>query len=277
MEVKLLSGALGAEISGIDLKDSSIDNFKKINALLLEHKVIFFRDQKITQEEQIALAGNWGPLEHHAYVKGLDKYPEIVRIVKTEDEKNQWGENWHTDVSYNIKPTKAIILKSIKIPPVGGDTCFSNMELAWETLDEKIKEKIKGKKAIHSSLGAEFFIDNYKGMEGHEKRNYDEYSNEHPIVRTHPETGKKILYVNWTYTRKIIGLKKEESDEILKKIFEHQSRLDLTCRFNWTENAVAIWDNRSVIHFAIADFYPGRGLGYERIMDRIAIEGDHPQ
>ena len=277
MEVKLLSGALGAEISGIDLKDSSIDNFKKINALLLEHKVIFFRDQKITQEEQIALAGNWGPLEHHAYVKGLDKYPEIVRIVKTEDEKNQWGENWHTDVSYNLKPTKAVILKSIKIPPVGGDTCFSNMELAWETLDESIKEKIKDKKAVHSSLGAEFFIDNYKGMAGHEKRNYDEYSNEHPIIRTHPETGKKILYVNWTYTKQIVGLEKEESDEILKKIFEHQSRLDLTCRFNWTENAVAIWDNRSVIHYAIADFYPGRGLGYERIMDRIAIEGDQPQ
>ena len=178
---------------------------------------------------------------------------------------------------YNSKPTKAVILKSIKIPPVGGDTCFSNMELAWETLDPKIQEKIKNKKAIHSSLGAEFFIDNYKYMEGNEKRNYDSYSNEHPIVRTHPETGKKILYVNWTYTKQIIGLDKEESDQILKEIFEHQARLDLTCRFNWTENAVAIWDNRSVIHYAIADFFPGRGLGYERIMDRIAIEGDHPQ
>jgi len=277
MEVKLLSGALGAEISGIDLKDSSRENFKKINNLLLEHKVIFFRDQSITEEEHISLAQNWGPLENHAYVKGLAKHPEIVRIVKTKDEKNQWGENWHTDVSYNIKPTKAVILKSIKIPPVGGDTCFSNMELAWETLDKTIKEKIKDKKAVHSSLGAEFFIDNYKGMEGHEKRNYDEYSNEHPIVRTHPETGKKILYVNWTYTKKIIDLKKEESDEILKKIFEHQARLDLTCRFNWTKNTVAIWDNRSVIHYAIADFYPGRGLGYERVMDRIAIEGDSPK
>ncbi|MDC0215916.1 TauD/TfdA family dioxygenase [Candidatus Pelagibacter sp.] len=276
MKVKLLSGALGAEISGIDLKDSSIENYKKINNLLLEHKVIFFRDQDITHEQHIALAQNWGVLENHAYVKGLDKYPEIVRIIKTEDEKNQWGENWHTDVSYNIKPTKAVILKSVKIPPVGGDTCFSNMELAWETLDTKIKKIIKDKKATHSSLGAEFFIDNYKGMKGHEKRNYNEYSNEHPIVRTHPETGKKILYVNWTYTKKIIGLKKRESDEILKKIFEHQSRLDLTCRFNWTENAVAMWDNRSVLHYAIADFYPGRGLGYERIMDRIAIEGDQP-
>ena len=220
MNAKLLSGALGAEISGINLKDSSKENYERINALLLEHKVIFFRNQNITQEEQIALAENWGPLETHAYVKGLDKHPEIVRIVKTKDEKNQWG--------------------------------------------------------IHSSLGAEFFIDNYKGMSGHEKRNYNEYSNEHPIVRTHPETGKKILYVNWTYTKQIIGLEKKENDEILKEIFEHQARLDLTCRFNWTENAVAIWDNRSVIHYAIADFYPGRGLGHERIMDRIAIEGDQP-
>jgi taurine dioxygenase len=276
MEVKLLSGALGAEISGIDLKDSSKENYEVINNLLLEHKVIFFRNQNITHKEQIALAQNWGPLENHAYVKGLDKHPEIVRIIKTKEEKNQWGENWHTDVSYNVKPTKAVILKSIKIPPVGGDTCFSNMELAWETLEDEIKKKIKDKKAIHSSLGAEFFIDNYKGMKGHEKRNYDEYSNEHPVVRTHPETGKKILYVNWTYTKKIIGLEKEESDEILKKIFEHQARLDLTCRFNWTENAVAMWDNRSVLHYAIADFYPGRGLGHERIMDRIAIEGDQP-
>jgi len=277
MEIKLLSGALGAEISGIDLTDTSDQNFKKINDLLLEHKVIFFRDQPITNEQQIALAGKFGPLETHAYVKGLKDHPEIVRIIKGKEEKNQWGENWHSDVSYNSKPTKAVILKSVKIPPVGGDTCFSNMELAWETLDPKIQSKIINKKAVHSSLGAEFFIDNYKYMEGNEKRNYDSYSNEHPIVRTHPETGKKILYVNWTYTKQIIGLKKEESDKILAEIFEHQARLDLTCRFNWTENAVAIWDNRSVIHYAIADFFPGRGLGYERIMDRIAIEGDHPQ
>ena len=274
MEVKLLSGALGAEIKGIDLKDTSDQNFKKINDLLLEHKVIFFRNQKITEEEHMALAEKFGPLETHAYVKGLDQFPEIVRIIKAEDEKNQWGENWHSDVSYNLKPTKAVILKSIKIPPVGGDTMFANMELAWETLDEKIKDKIKGKKALHSSLGAKFFVDNYEGMEGN--GNHDEYSNEHPIVRTHPDTGKKILFVNWTYTKNIVGMDKKESDEILSKIFKHQARLDLTCRFQWTENAVAIWDNRSVQHYAIADFFPGRGLGYERIMDRIAIQGDSP-
>ena len=277
METKLLSGALGAEIKGINLKDTSNENIKKINDLLLEHKVIFFRDQIINSEEHKALAEKFGPLETHAYVKGLNDHPEIVRIIKAEDEQNQWGENWHSDVSYNAKPTKAVILKSIKIPPVGGDTCFSNMELAWETLDEEIKEKIKDKKAIHSSLGAEFFIESYKKMEGNKKRNYDEYSNEHPIVRTHPETGKKILFVNWTYTKEIVGMDKKESDEILKKIFEHQERLDFTCRFKWSENAVAIWDNRSTQHQGLTDFFPGRGLGHERIMDRIAIQGDHPQ
>ena len=217
MEVKLLSGALGAEIKGMDLKDTSDQNFKKINDLLLEHKVIFFRDQKITEEEHMALAEKFGPLETHAYVKGLDKFPEIVRIIKAEDEKNQWGENWHSDVSYNSKPTKAVVLKSIKIPPVGGDTCFSNMELAWETLDDKIKEKIRNKKAVHSSLGVSFFVNDHKQMKGN--GNIDEYSSIHPIIRTHPETQKKILFVNWTYTKKIIGLEQKESDEILKKIF----------------------------------------------------------
>ena len=274
MDVRLLSGALGAEINGIDLKDTTIKNFKVINNLLLEHKVIFFRNQKISPEEQLALASLFGPIEQHAYVKGLNQYPEIVRIIKKPNEKNQWGENWHSDVSYNVKPTKAVILKSIKIPPVGGDTMFANMELAWETLDEKIKDKIKDKKALHSSLGAEFFVNDYAGMEGN--GNHDEYSNEHPIVRTHPETKKKILFVNWTYTKNIVGMDKKESNEILNEIFKHQARLDFTCRFQWTENTVAIWDNRSVQHYAIADFFPGRGLGYERIMDRIAIEGDRP-
>ena len=274
MEIKLLSGALGAEIDGVDLKDTSIENFKKINKLLLEHKVIFFRNQNITAEDQLELAKHFGPLEKHVYVKGREDYPEIVRIIKKPHEKNQWGENWHSDVSYNVKPTKAVILRSVKIPPVGGDTMFANMELAWETLNESIKEKIIDKKAVHSSLGGAFFTDEYEGMESN--GNHKEYTNEHPIVRTHPETRKKILFVNWTYTKKIIGLEKKESDEILEKIFEHQARLDLTCRFRWTENAVAIWDNRSVQHYAISDFFPGRGLGYERIMDRIAIEGDRP-
>jgi len=275
MEVKLLSGALGAEITGIDLKDSTDKNWKVINNLMLEHKALFFRDQDITSEQQINLAKKFGPLEKHVYVKGLENHPEIIRIIKGPQEKHQWGETWHTDVSYNPKPTKVIILRSRKIPPVGGDTMFSNMEIAYETLDENIKKRIEGKRAIHSSLGAAAFVDKYEEMEGN--GNLDEYSNEHPMVRTHPETNKKILYVNSMYTKKIIDMDKNESDEILQKIFQHQERLDFTCRFKWTENAVAIWDNRSTQHQGLTDFFPGRGLGHERIMDRIAVEGDNPQ
>ena len=275
MEVQLLSGALGAEISGIDLRDSSQDNWNVINNLMLEHKVLFFRNQNISCEEQVKLAKKFGPLEKHVYVKGLKDFPEILRIVKGKEEKHQWGETWHTDVSYNPKPTKVIILRSRKIPPVGGDTMFSNMEIAYETLNEKIKKKIEGKKALHTSLGASAFVDKYEEMEGN--GNLEEYSIEHPIVRTHPETNKKILYVNSMYTKKIIDMDENESNDILKKIFEHQERLDFTCRFKWTENAVAIWDNRSTQHQGLTDFFPGKGLGHERIMDRIAIEGDHPQ
>mgnify|MGYP001385981333 FL=1 len=275
MQINLLSGALGAEISGVNLRDTSLENWKKINSLMLEHKVIFFRDQNITAEEQIELAKKFGDLERHVYVKGREGYPEIIRIIKSPEEKQQWGETWHTDVSYNPKPTKVIILKSVKIPPVGGDTMFSNMELAYETLDDEIKNKIDDKKAIHSSLGAAAFVDAYKAMEGN--GNLKEYSNSHPVVRTHPETGKKILYVNSMYTKKILDLDEDESDHILNHIFKHQERLDFTCRFKWTENAVAIWDNRSTLHQGLTDFFPGRGLGHERVMDRIAIEGDNPQ
>ena len=275
MEINLLSGALGAEIKGISLKDTSKENWEKINSLMLEHKVVFFRDQDISSDEQMELAKHFGPLEKHVYVKARKNYPEILRIIKAPDEKHQWGEGWHTDVSYNPKPTKVIILRSHKIPPVGGDTMFSNMELAYETLDSDIKNKIKGKKAVHTSLGAAAFTENYKEMQGN--GNLEEYSNIHPIVRVHPETGNKILFVNSMYTKKILDLSERESNEILKKIFEHQERLDFTCRIRWTENAVAIWDNRSLLHQGLSDFFPGRGLGYERVMDRIAIEGDEPK
>ena len=274
MEVKLLSGALGAEIRGVDLKDTSDKNFNIINNLLLEHKALFFRNQDISSEEQINLAKHFGPLEKHIYVKGREEYPEILRIIKEPDEKHQWGETWHTDVSYNPKPTKVIILRSLKIPPVGGDTMFSNMEIAYETLEDKIKDKIKDKKAVHSSLGAAAFVDAYNAMEGN--GNLNEYSNIHPVVRTHPETGKKILYVNSMYTKRILDMEENESDEILDKIFRHQERLDFTCRFKWTENAVAIWDNRSTLHQGLTDSFPGKGLGHERVMDRIAVLGDQP-
>mgnify|MGYP001394527723 FL=1 len=275
MNVDLVSGALGAEVINFDLNYLNNKNFEKINNLLLEHKVVFFRDQSLTLEKFIEIASMFGPVEEHAYVKGIEKYPQITRIIKAANEKNQWGEGWHSDVSYDLTPSKVIMLKSLKIPPIGGDTVFSNMELALETLDEDIKKIIQNKKAIHTSNGSKFFVENYSKMESNGKIG-EQYSNEHPIIRTHPETGKKILYVNPTYTKKIVGLPDDESSDLLNYIFKHQERLDLSCRFKWTENAIAILDNRSTQHYAIADFYPGRGLGHERVMDRISIVGDKP-
>jgi len=275
MNVDLVSGALGAEVINFDLNYLNNKNFEEINNLLLEHKVVFFRNQSLTLEKFIEIASMFGPVEEHAYVKGIEKYPQITRIIKAANEKNQWGEGWHSDVSYDLTPSKVIMLKSLKIPPIGGDTVFSNMELALETLGEDIKKIIQNKKAIHTSNGSKFFVENYSKMESNGKIG-EQYSNEHPIIRTHPETGKKILYVNPTYTKKIVGLPDDESSDLLNYIFKHQERLDLSCRFKWTENAIAILDNRSTQHYAIADFYSGRGLGHERVMDRISIVGDKP-
>jgi len=275
MNVDLVSGALGAEVINFDLNYLNNKNFEEVNKLLLEHKVVFFRNQSLSLEKFIEIASMFGPVEEHAYVKGIEKYPQITRIIKAANEKNQWGEGWHSDVSYDLTPSKVIMLKSLKIPPIGGDTVFSNMELALETLDEDIKKIIHNKKAIHTSNGSKFFVENYSKMESNGKIG-EQYSNEHPIIRTHPETGKKILYVNPTYTKKIVGLPDDESSDLLNYIFKHQERLDLSCRFKWTENAIAILDNRSTQHYAIADFYPGKGLGHERVMDRISIVGDKP-
>ena len=274
MNIELLSGACGAEIQGIDLKNTSKNNIEIIKDLLFKHKVIFFRNQEITQQQQINLSKCFGPLETHAYTKGLKEFPEIVRIIKEPNEKNNWGEGWHSDTSYNRRPTLAVILKSIEVPPVGGDTMFSNMELAYDTLDKDIKKIIENKKAIHDSRGAAFFNENYQSMTSN--GNNKTFSHIHPIVRINPDSRKKILYINWTYTREIIGMDKDESDKVLNILFKHQERLDLTCRFKWTPNTIAIWDNRSLLHYAIADYFPKRGLGHRRVMDRIAVRGEIP-
>ena len=271
-----LSPIIGAEVSGVDIsKPLDKDVLEEVNRALLDHQVIFFRDQEMSLERHKAFGRNFGSLHIHPTAAKIDGHPEILIIHADENSKAVAGMKWHSDVSCDLEPPMGSILHLHQIPKVGGDTMFSNMETAYDTLSDEMKEKIKDKKAVHSSLGAEAFVKKYKEMEGN--GNLDEYSNIHPIVRVHPETGKKILYVNSMYTKQIIDMDKEESDKILKELFLHQERLDFTCRFKWTENAVAIWDNRSTQHQGLTDFFPNRGLGFERVMDRIAIEGDHPQ
>ena len=280
METKSLSQLLGVEVSGIDLKKDNNENVKKkLNELFIKSSVLVIRNQTLDPNEFYKSAEIFGDIfkQHNSRfsLKENTKVHYISNKDKFEDGKIYIpGEGFHTDHSNDITPPKATILHAKKIPSYGGDTQFVNMNKVFESFTNDQKNNFLKLKATH------VYQSKYSKRKLFKLSNNDPNSNKkviHPIVRTHPETGKKILYVNWTYTKQIIGLDKDESDQILKEIFEHQARLDLTCRFNWTENAVAIWDNRSVIHYAIADFFPGRGLGYERIMDRIAIEGDHPQ
>jgi len=202
------------------------------------------------------------------YVKGLKDHPEILRIVKGATEKHQWGETWHTDVSYNPKPTKVIILRSRKIPPVGGDTMFSNMYAAYNELSDKYKTLLDGLIAIHESEHL------YKGRyddRGVNKNDIKTPVAKHPLIRTHPITGKKAIYVNRTFTTGIEGMSKYESSSILEFLFNHCEHVNFQIRYRWNKNDMAFWDNRCTMHRAIWDYWPN-----ERKGRRVTIKGDKP-
>ena len=204
-------GALGAEIEGVDLAvDLSSEVINQIRNALLEYGVIFFRDQVLDVEAHKRLARHFGRIFIHPFFVAGDD-PEMLIIHRKPGDTSIVGFEWHSDTTMAIEPPMGSILYAIKTPPVGGDTMFSNMEIAYEPLDNKIKEKIESKTAIHSSLGAAAFVEKYEKMKGN--GNIDEYSNVHPVLRTHPETGKKILYVNSMYTKKILDMDEKESDE----------------------------------------------------------------
>ena len=272
--IKPYAPNIGATITGIDLsKEISNSELKIIKDAFHKFLVIFFQEQfEISPENHIKLGKCFGDLHIHPAAPKMKNFPEIFEIHTDKNSKISNGaEDFHSDVSCDIKPPLGTMLQLHILPESGGDTMFANMYMAYDALSNPMKQFLDKLNASHES---EHF---YKGRYSKIDENIKYPSAIHPVVRTHPETGNKILFVNWTYTKQIIGLEKKESDEILKKIFDHQARLELTCRYTWSENTVSIWDNRSVIHYAIADFFPGRGLGYERVMDRIAIEGDHPQ
>ena len=271
-----IAGSLRAEISGISLADDlSDETIAEIRQALLDHLVIFFRDQKLTPEQQIGFARRFGPLEEHDFVKGMRDYPEIIRVVKEADETTlNFGGAWHSDVTHQQCPALGSVLYAIDVPPCGGDTLFSNQYLAYEALSSGMKQMLDGMIAIHSARGP--FApegrskDNWKNMEvAPSEKAYEEM--EHPVVRTHPETGRKLLFVNRTFTIRFKDMTEQESAPLLEYLFKHASQERFTCRFRWTPGAVAFWDNRSVLHYALNDY-----TGHRREMHRVAISGDRP-
>lgn len=266
-DLKPLSPAIGAELHGIDLREDLSDAaIAAIRQALLDWKVIFFRDQNISRAQHIAFARRFGDLEIHPATPKDQPDPEVLRIEHGPNSKGQ--ENaWHSDVTWRATPSLGSILRSIEIPPVGGDTLFANMEAAYEGLSPEMKRFACGLTAKHDI--ARVFAKRL-GKEADELR--AKYPvQDHPVVRTHPETGRRAIYVNTAFTDGINGLTKKESDWLLEHLYAQAANPEIQCRFRWTPNALAFWDNRSSQHFAASDYFPQR-----RVMERVTVKGDRP-
>jgi taurine dioxygenase len=274
IEVRPIAGAIGAEIHGIDLgREIGDDDVAAIRKAWLEHCVIFFRDQPLAPARFLAFARRFGGVVEYPFIKGIEGFPEIIPVMKLEHEKTNFGGIWHSDTSYLEMPPMATMLIAREVPPRGGDTLFANAYLAYETLSEGMKRLLDGLVGINTSAKADVSRtreDRVKAMKRDDAKT--EYVGEHPVVRTHPETGRKALYVNVGHTLRFKDMTVEESAPILAFLFQHQIRPELTCRFNWKVGSIAFWDNRCALHNPVNDYH-----GYRRSMHRITLAGDKPQ
>ena len=271
-DVQPLAGALGAEIHGIDLSgDLNEEALSAIRALLLEHEVIFFRDQDIAPAQQKALALSFGALQTHPAYETVEGFPEIT-ILESTAEKPTRIEAWHSDMTFRKHPPMATVLRSVIVPERGGDTLWSSMTAAYNGLSPTVREFLEPLCAEHSFTHG--FRESLAEPGGQERLADAVAANppvRHPVIRTHPETGKKVLFVNSLFTTHIEGLSRAESDAVLKLLFEHVTTAEYTCRFKWQPHSIAIWDNRSTQHKPINDYFPAH-----RRLQRITIDGDRP-
>ena len=273
--VEPLTGALGAEIGGIDLANLDDGVIAELRAALLAHLVLFFRDQDLTPEQHLALAGRFGPVIEHPFVEGLPDYPGIIEIVKTVGEEHNWGGGWHADMTFTAEPPLGALVYAHEVPPWGGDTLFANMVLAYDSLSDGMKQMLGGLRAVHRSYEAKGYGDNYEDMRGRD--GVSEETCEHPVVRSHPETGRKLLFVNRIFTWRFAGMTREESLPLLEYLYGHAERDAFTCRFRWRANSIAFWDNRAVMHNVLSDYHPDRmGKSFRRRLHRVTIAGDTP-
>lgn len=258
--------SIGAEVQGIDLADLDEETFAEVHRALLEWKVLFFRDQALTGEQHIAFAKEWGSIEVNDFFPNGD-VREISRLAK--DDSAIGMENiWHSDTSFRREPSKLSILRGIELPASGGNTMWADMAVAYDNLPAEIKEKIDGLTATHSfvkSWGLTMTDEAIAAM------NEVHPPIQHPVVRTHPETGRKFLYVNEPFTVRIDGLPEDEADELLEYLLFQARVPEYQVRYQWSPGDVAMWDNRITQHYAVSDYFPQR-----RVMERVTINGDQP-
>tara|TARA_E500000178_G_scaffold186696_1_gene184908 strand:+ start:1285 stop:2130 length:846 start_codon:yes stop_codon:yes gene_type:complete len=271
INVKPLSGNIGAEIDSVNLKKISKEQFKEIKIVFGKYGVIFFRNQNLSPEEEIIFAELWGEININRFFKNLEGYPKIALVSKEPEQKKNIGGAWHTDHTYDLEPAMGSILFAHQVPKKGGDTLFSSMYAAYETLSDGLKDTLKNMHGRHSSRHvfgtsrAERNDDTVGRIINSDKAKQDAI---HPVVITHPQTGRKALFVNPTFTLGFDGWSDEESKPLLKYLYSHATKPEFTCRFKWEEGSVAFWDNRSTWHLAVNDYH-----GERRLMHRITING----
>jgi taurine dioxygenase len=267
MEIRPLIGALGAEILDIDLSAPLGENVvSAVRAALWEHQVIVFRDQKLTLEQHKTFAQYFGRLHIHPYIAAqpLEGYPEILRVVKEKDDRKVFGEKWHSDVTFLEKPVLGSALYAIDTPKKGGDTLFANMYLAYDALSDTMKGLLGQLTAIHETAVPE--VDPVTKVTLRPMR-LETKRGEHPVIKVHPETQKKLLYINTTYVTCFKGMTVEESKPLIDYLCQHATKAEFTCRVRWAPGTLTFWDNRSTQHLPINDYH-----GSRREMHRITVE-----
>jgi taurine dioxygenase len=268
LEVRPLTAVIGAEVCDIDLGKITDDDLAELRAAFLEHKVLFFRDQHLPVDDHIAFGRRWGDLELHPFARDMAEHPEIVVVESTAD-KPYAAETWHSDVTWRVAPSLGSILRARVIPPVGGDTCWANTEAAYDSLPDEWKSRIESLTASHDYtrvFGRRVAPDKQAEM----REKYPVVH--HPVVRTHPETGRRSIYTNRAFVTEIDGVSPPESDDILEHLERAVSNPNVQCRFRWQVDSIAMWDNRCTQHFATSDFWPAH-----RRMERVTIAGDVPR
>ncbi|WP_353409105.1 taurine dioxygenase [Pseudoteredinibacter isoporae] len=272
ISVKPLAAALGAEISGIDLTQTLSENtLKTLDELLVKHQVIFFRDQDIEPAQHKALAEAFGPLQSHPAYDTVPDFPEIT-ILESTPEKPTKIEEWHTDMTFRQTPPLGSILRSRIVPSCGGDTLWASLGAAYDGLSDKMQSFLSGLSAVHDfAHGFRHSLAEDGGRERLAKALAENPPVEHPVIRSHPVSGRKMIYVNSLFTTHIVGMTDSESQALLMFLYQHCVQDEYTCRFRWEENSIAFWDNRSTLHKPINDYFPAH-----RRMERITIDGDRP-
>jgi taurine dioxygenase len=271
IDVRPIAGALGAEISGVDVsRPLAPEIVAEIRQAWLDHLVIFFREQQLTAQGLVAFASAFGTPMEYPQLKGLPECPLVTPVVKLPHERVNFGGVWHSDTSYLDIPPMASMLYAVETPPYGGDTLFANQYLAYETLSDGLKTTLDTLVALNTSTKAEVSRTREDRLR-ESGATLKVLVGEHPVVRTHPETKRKALYVNIAHTSHFKGWREDESTPLLDYLFRHQIRPEFTCRFQWQPGSLAFWDNRCAQHNPVNDYH-----GFKRVMHRVTLAGEKP-